>query len=106
VALLLKYEMFLHSSSQGVDVPIGFQATLKNQRLELRKRVARLLIAVLVGTLFVPVGSISTTSLSQSANAATAISTEAQLLAIQNNLSGDYILTASFSISTTSNTSP
>jgi len=83
----------------------GFKATLKNQRLELRTRVTRLLIAVLVGTLFVPVGSVGITPLIQQAQAATTISNATEFLAIQNNLSGDYTLAASFSLSTSSNAS-
>ena len=69
MALLIKYELLLHSSTQGVDVQKGFKATLKSQRLELRTRVTRLLIAVLVGTLFVPVGSIGITALIDQAHA-------------------------------------
>ena len=61
----------------------GFKDTLKNQRLELRTRVARLLIAVLVGTLFVPVGSVGITPLIQQAQAATTISNATEFLAIQ-----------------------
>ena len=105
MALLLKYELLLHSSTQGVDVQNGFKATLKSQRLELRTRVTRLLIAVLVGTLFVPVGSVGITPLIQQAQASTTISNPTEFLAIQNNLSGDYTLAASFSLSTTSNAS-
>jgi hypothetical protein len=64
-----------------------------------------MLVAVLMGSLFVPVGTISNTSLSQSANASTTISNATEFLAIQSNLSGNYTLSGSFALPTTSNAS-
>ena len=86
-------------------VSIEYKVAPQNLRESIRTRISRMLVAVLVGTLFLPVGSLGITPLIEQAQASTAISTEAQLLAIQNNLSANYTLTASFSLSTTSNAS-
>jgi hypothetical protein len=69
VALLPKNECAIHSSNVRVKVSNKIQSALNRQRLELRTRVARMLVAVLVGTLFVPVGSLGVTSLIDQAQA-------------------------------------